>query len=90
VCNGLHSHLAVLNRVLCNDGQWRALDGREIYAAAASGMYDAVRESRLEATFGVVHEFRRPGDAEREIKGVSGEALRMFSISATAERDDPA
>jgi len=77
----MHSHLAVLNRVLCADGQWRALDGREIYAAAAaaSGMYDAVRESRLEATLGVVHEFRRAGDAEREIRGVSDEAIRMFS-----------
>jgi len=77
----MHSHLAVLNRVECADGQYRALDGREIYAAAAaaSGMYDAVRESRLEASLGVVHEFRNPGDAEREIRGISEGVMRRFA-----------
>jgi conjugative relaxase-like TrwC/TraI family protein len=86
----MHSHLAVLNRVLCPDGQYRALDGREIYAAAAaaSGLYDAVRESRLEASLGVVHEFRKPGDTEREIVGVSAEVMRMFSSRRRQVEDD--
>ena len=30
-----HVHQAILNRVLCSDGQWRALDGKAIRAATA-------------------------------------------------------
>ncbi len=60
----MHTHVAVLNRVRCTkDGQWRSIDGRELYAAAAAagGMYDLARETALERSLGVVHEFRRPG-----------------------------
>ena len=78
----MHTHVAVLNRVRCTkDGQWRSLDGREVYAAAAAagGIYDLVRESALEGSLGVVHEFRNPEDEVREIRGVSDEAIGMFS-----------
>lgn len=78
----MHTHVAVLNRVRCTkDGQWRSLDGREVYAAAAAagGMYDLIRESALERSLGVVHEFRRPGDEVREIEGITDEMIATFS-----------
>jgi len=82
----VHSHLAVLNRVRCIDGQWRALDGREIYgsAAAASGMYDAVRESR----------WRRPSEsctssAGRVTPSVRSEGSPMRRSGCSAAADGP-
>ena len=78
----MHTHVAVLNRVRCSkDGQWRSIDGRELYAAAAAagGMYDLARETALERSLGVVHEFRRPGDEVREIEGISDEVIGKFS-----------
>jgi len=78
----MHTHVAVLNRVRCSkDDQWRSIDGRELYAAAAAagGMYDLARETALERSLGVVHEFRRPGDEVREIEGISDEVIAKFS-----------
>ena len=38
----LHSHLLVMNRVLCADGVWRTLDGRGVYRnLQAASMYGA-------------------------------------------------
>lgn len=33
----LHSHVVIANRTRCDDGVWRALDGRDIYALPGSG-----------------------------------------------------
>ena len=33
----IHTHVAVANRVRCDDGQWRALDSRAVYRAGGGG-----------------------------------------------------
>ena len=38
----MHTHLLVMNRVLCSDGEWRTLDGRIVYDhLQAASMYGA-------------------------------------------------
>ena len=38
----LHTHLLVMNRVMCSDGKWRTLDGRVVYDhLQAASMYGA-------------------------------------------------
>ncbi len=80
----IHTHNAVLNRVRCADGQWRSLDGRAIYRAAASAgaIYDRVREAALERDLGVHHEVRVEG-GPREIVGVDEEICSLFSSRRT-------
>jgi len=80
----IHTHNAVLNRVRCADGQWRSLDSRAIYRAAASAgaLYDRVREAALERDLGVRHEVRKDG-GPREIVGVDEEVCRLFSSRRT-------
>lgn len=45
----LHVHQAILNRILCADGVWRALDSKAIHAlrAAASAIGERVMEAHL-------------------------------------------
>src|ERR1019366_5446875 len=76
----IHTHNAVLNRVRCDDGGWRALDGRALYrvAASAGALYDRVRETCLERDLGVRNEQRKPG-GPREIVGVDDDICRLFS-----------
>jgi conjugative relaxase-like TrwC/TraI family protein len=76
----IHTHNAVLNRVRCDDGDWRALDGRAVYrvAASAGALYDRVRETCLERDLGVRHEQRKP-NGPREIVGVDDDICRLFS-----------
>ncbi len=80
----IHTHNAVLNRVRCADGQWRSLDSRAVYRAAASAgaLYDRVREAALERDLGVRHEVRREG-GPREIVGVDDEMCALFSSRRT-------
>ena len=51
----LHSHLLVANRVRCEDGVWRTLDGRQIYASvkAASMVGGAVLRAELSRRLGL-------------------------------------
>ncbi|MQA16132.1 MAG: AAA family ATPase [Pseudonocardiaceae bacterium] len=76
----LHVHQAILNRVFCADGQWRALDTKAIYtwraAAAAIGM--RVTEARLAHDLGVRVETRPDGKA-REVVGIGQEIREWFS-----------
>jgi conjugative relaxase-like TrwC/TraI family protein len=76
----IHTHNAVLNRVRCEDREWRTLDGRAVYkvAASAGALYDRVREATLERDLGVRHEQRKPG-GPREIAGIDDEVCRLFS-----------
>src|ERR1700736_6206221 len=76
----IHTHNAVLNRVRCDDGEWRSLDSRAVYqvAASAGALYDRVREAALERDLGVRHEQRKPG-GPREIAGVDDDVCRLFS-----------
>ena len=76
----IHTHTATLNRVRCDDGEWRALDGRAVYrvAAAAGAIYDRVRETALERDLGVRHRID-PATGAREIVGVDVDVRRLFS-----------
>ena len=76
----VHTHVATLNRVRCDDGAWRALDGGGIYrvAAAAGAVYDHVREAALERDLGVTHA-PDPVTAVREVVGVDPAVRRLFS-----------
>jgi len=80
----VHTHTATLNRVRCADGEWRALDGRAVYraAAAAGAIYDRVRETALERDLGIQHEID-PNSGAREIVGVEPEVRRLFSARQT-------
>lgn len=76
----LHVHQAILNKVLCPDGEWRTIDGQLLFewqrAAAAIG--ERAMETYLEATVGVRFE-TRPDGVAREIVGVPPELCDEFS-----------
>jgi len=76
----LHVHQAILNRVLCSDGEWRTLDSRAIHAlrGAAGAVAERVMEAYLIRTLGV--EFRtRPDGKAREVVGVPQRVMDLFS-----------
>lgn len=76
----LHSHIAVLNRVRCEDGVWRALDGQAIERARplAAAVYERVAEESLSRRLGVRF-VTSPDGKSRRIAGVSQEAIDLFS-----------
>ncbi|MGH3718321.1 MAG: MobF family relaxase [Pseudonocardiaceae bacterium] len=76
----LHVHQAILNRVVCADGKWRAIDGAGIFAhkPAASAIGDRVMEAHLARSLGVRFATRQDGKA-REVVGVSEEIRELFS-----------
>ncbi|WP_308190958.1 MobF family relaxase [Pseudonocardia terrae] len=81
----LHVHQAVLNRVPCADGSWRAIDGRAIHdhRGAAGAIGERVMEAHLTRTLGVRFATRPDGRA-REIVGVRREVLELFSTRRRA------
>ena len=76
----LHVHGPTLNRVLCADGTWRALDSRAIYAwkAAAGAIAERVMEARLAATVGTPVATRPDGKA-REVVGIGQDLRDLYS-----------
>ena len=76
----LHVHQAILNRALCADGKWRALDGKAIFGlrGAASAVAERVMEAHLARSLGVRFETRPDGKA-REVIGVSEKVMDLFS-----------
>ena len=79
----LHTHLLIANKVRRNDGQWRALDGRELYPMQKpTGMtYQAALRAELSARLGVV--WAAPDEnGQADIVGVPDELLRLFSCRA--------
>ncbi|WP_431881598.1 MobF family relaxase [Micromonospora chalcea] len=76
----LHIHNAVLNRVVCADGEVRTLDGQSIYATkqAAGTIGERVMEEALTRKLGVKWRMRADGVA-REVVGVDQEIMDMFS-----------
>jgi conjugative relaxase-like TrwC/TraI family protein len=76
----LHVHQAILNRVLCTDGQWRTLDSRAIHAmrGAAAAVGERVMEAHLTRSLGVRFETRPDGRA-REVLGVRQDVMDLFS-----------
>jgi hypothetical protein len=85
----LHTHVVVANKVQGEDGRWRALDGRPMYAAvvALSEHYNALLADQLTRSLGVAFEQRNRG-ADRnpawEIAGVPEELLAEFSSRSAA------
>ena len=76
----LHSHVLVANKVLCADGRWRSLDGREVFAfqKAAGMLYNATLRVELSARLGVAWEpVDRNGQAD--IDGVPRGLIELFS-----------
>jgi conjugative relaxase-like TrwC/TraI family protein len=76
----LHSHVLVANKVLCVDGRWRSLDGREIFAfqKAAGMVYNATLRVELSVRLGVEWQpVDRNGQAD--IDGVPRELIELFS-----------
>lgn len=76
----LHIHNAILNRVVCSDGETRTLDGQSIYAMkqAAGTIADRTMEEALSVSLGVRWQMRADGIG-REIAGVDQAAMDMFS-----------
>lgn len=88
----LHVHQAVLNKVLCADGQWRSLDSKALHMlrGAAGAVGERVMEAELTRTLGVRFETRPDGQA-RQIVGVDQAVMDLFSsrrraISEKAEQ----
>ncbi|GAA3224617.1 hypothetical protein GCM10017691_12760 [Pseudonocardia petroleophila] len=75
-----HIHNAILNRVLCSDGNWRTVDGRAIdeHKAAAAAIAERVMEAHLAQSLGVRVETRPDGKA-REVVGVDRDLMDLYS-----------
>jgi conjugative relaxase-like TrwC/TraI family protein len=76
----LHTHLLVANRVQCEDGKWRAIDARPLFAEAkgAGMIYQAVLRAELTASLGVGWtEVDEHGQAE--VDGVPDDLLDRWS-----------
>lgn len=76
----LHVHNAVLNRQLCADGQWRALDTMAIrnWKPGAGAVGERAAESYATARAGLRFETRPDGKA-RELMGVDPALMDQFS-----------
>lgn len=81
----LHIHNAVLNRVVCDDGEVRTLDSQAIHRhkQGAGTIGERVMEEALTRKLGVSWRMRQDGVA-REVVGVDEEIMDMFS-SRTAK-----
>ncbi len=75
----LHTHVVVANATCCEDGVWRSLDGRHLYAQARTAGYLYQAELRLALTrsLGVGWEYPIKGSAE--LVGIPRDVLREFS-----------
>ncbi|MFI6270749.1 MobF family relaxase [Micromonospora zamorensis] len=81
----LHIHNAVLNRVVCDDGEVRTLDSQAIHRhkQGAGTIGERVMEEALSRKLGVSWRMRSDGVA-REVVGVDTEIMDLFS-SRTAK-----
>jgi len=76
----LHTHNAVLNRVECPDGTWRAIDGKALFAAKASAAAIAGMELREQLTrdLGVSWVKREDGN-DFEVSGIEQDEMDLLS-----------
>jgi conjugative relaxase-like TrwC/TraI family protein len=85
----LHTHALVVNKVRCDDGAWRTLDGHEIYhhKKAAGVVYQAALRAeltgRLPVVFGAVSEH-----GQAEIQGVPEALMAVWSSRTSAVMAD--
>src|SRR5215210_6114648 len=75
-----HTHLVMANRVRGPDGQWTALDGRDLYRhrLAADAIYRASYQRELVRTLGVEWT-AADAHGNRELKGMPEELVWAFS-----------
>lgn len=87
----LHVHQAILNKVLCEDGTWRSLDGQALHMlrGAAGAVGERAMEAALTHTLGVKFETRTDGKA-RQIVGVDQSVMALFSSRGRAITDKAA
>ncbi|MBV8997381.1 MAG: AAA family ATPase, partial [Pseudonocardiales bacterium] len=81
----LHVHCAILNRQLCADGQWRALDTRAIHRWRGGAA--AVGERSMEASASLSVGLRwwgRPDGNGREVAGVTRDVIDAYSTRERA------
>src|SRR4051812_30042737 len=80
----LHTHALVLNKVQCADGEWRTIDGHEIYAhkKSAGALYQAALRNELTRTLGVSWTAVSK-DGQAEIAGVPTALMRAWSKRTT-------
>jgi conjugative relaxase-like TrwC/TraI family protein len=76
----VHIHNAVLNRVVCDDGEVRTLDSKAIHRnlRGAGTIGERVMEESLSRSLGVKWKMRKDGVA-REVVGVDQRAMDLFS-----------
>ena len=75
----LHTHVLIANLTRTEDGVWRSLDGRRLYAHAktAGYLYEARLRAELTRSLGVA--WSRPRNGIADVVGVPPEVLRAFS-----------
>jgi conjugative relaxase-like TrwC/TraI family protein len=80
----LHTHVVVANRVQAADGQWRSLDGQQLFSAgvALSETYDALVADEVARRLRVGFGWRDRGARRTpgfEVDGIDDELLALFS-----------
>ncbi|TDW24152.1 MobF family relaxase [Kribbella kalugense] len=80
----LHTHVVVANRVQADDGCWRTIDGRVLYAAAValSEVHNTLLADNLSRRLGVAWQLQDRGERRSpafEIEGIPEELIREFS-----------
>ncbi len=88
----LHSHLLFVNRVLCDDGAWRTLDGRLLYARAMPASLYGAAVLRVELSRRLGWNWDRVGaNLHAEIAGCGNSLSTMWSQrSREVTREAPA
>jgi conjugative relaxase-like TrwC/TraI family protein len=76
----LHSHALVINKVRCPDGEWRTIDGHEVYAhkKSAGVVYQAVLRNELTRRLGVGWT-PVTKDGQAEIAGIPKDLMKAWS-----------
>jgi conjugative relaxase-like TrwC/TraI family protein len=75
----LHTHVLIANVTRGEDGRWRSLDGRRLYAHAktAGYLYEARLRAELTRALGVA--WHQPRNGISDLVGVPRDVLRAFS-----------
>ena len=87
----LHTHALVLNKVRCEDGAWRTIDGREMFdhKKTAGMIYQSALRNELHDRLGV--EFEPVSlDGQADIRGVPKELLKLWSKRTKAIESEAA
>ncbi len=86
----LHVHQAILNRILCADGEWRSLDSRAIHTlrAAAGAIAERVMEAHLTRSLGVEFATRPDGQGPRDPRRPAGGHGPVLVPAPGGDRED--